>query len=288
MNNVKENIKVMSFNLKWNDIDAKATNDFTVTINNPISNRILQLNDMLNGEKIDIIGVQEASPKWVEYFAKLDSNYTYKGFTTTNTHEGGFIIYKKDKFDLLENGMFWLAEGAPLEYKKAENANFDRICSWAIFKIKDTGRVFVFMDTHVDYVKESQPEQAIALHEQTSVLQELANSNYGAENDCPLILLGDFNAHGPTKLYDIITQNLKDARVCSEGTTVPHEYGTLGYHYYCKSEDDIPKNSYVMDFIFITENIAVKNYAMIYTSTNLCKYGSWISDHNAITAELVF
>ena len=291
MNITKDDLKVMSFNILWKDIDSTAKNDATVTIKNPISNRILQLNALLKGEHIDIAGLQEVSPKWVANLATLDSDYAYVGSTTSNTREGGYMLYKKEKLELLENSMFWLAEGAPTVSTKMDGAEFDRICSWAIFKIKETGNIFIFMDTHCDHVlpDDKKYTQGEILSDQVSVLQKMASEKYDVKGDCPLVLVGDMNAYMSNGLYKTITTKLNDARKCSVGTTVSEEYGTLTGGFHCYNDRQEPEaKGVIIDFIFVSDNISVNNFNMLHTTTNLCEYGEYISDHNAITAELVF
>lgn len=287
MNN--STIKAMSFNILWKDIEATAANDPTVQIKNPVSNRMLQINEILKGEKIDVAGLQEVSYKWRPHLVNLDSDYAYVGALTTDTQEGGYILYNKNRLELLEDGMFWLAQGAPTEYAKPEGADFDRICAWAIFRVRATGGVFVFMDTHVDYVGgKVHIEETTALHEQTAVLKRLASEKYGAEDNCPLVLVGDMNMLDNSEGYKILTQNLRNARECSIGKTIPATHSSFRAYYYCKSMDDVPQDSAVIDFIFVSDSITVNNFDMLYTTTNLCKYGEYISDHNVITADISF
>ena len=284
-------LNVMSFNVLYKDINTVAANDSSKRIYNTVSNRKKQVNAMLLGEEIDVVGFQEINQEWFDNFRWLDERYDYVG-GMTSSNEGGYIVYNKNKLKVLLTGKFWLAEGAPLVPTKVDGAHSDRICSWAIFKIKETGDVFVFMDTHVDYLSDAvKVVQANVLSEQTSVLQELANSRYGAGENCPLILVGDMNSYASSDLYKIITQRLNDARKCSLGVTVPGKYATLigqnEFKYYT-SLADVPMNSVVTDHIFVSDTTTVKKFKMIHTTTNLCEYGEYMSDHNAVIAEIYF
>ena len=283
-------LKVMSFNVYWNNIDTVAENAPTVSVVNSRENRKQQINSMLLGESIDIVGFQEIDNNWFQSFSWLDSRYAYIGGTHLGNGlgEGGYIVYNKNKLEVLESGVFWLAEGAPTTYTKIEAASSARICSWGIFKVKATGEVFIFMDTHMDYVGEVTAEQAAAICGQKPVLQALASSKYGAEENCSVIVVGDLNTYGDTEALRIFRNSFKDARVYSEGTTVPATHSTCRAFYYCESLDDVPQDSAVLDYIFVSDRVTVKNYEMFYTTTNLCEYGAYMSDHNAIVAEITF
>lgn len=279
-------LKVMSFNVYRNNINTTAKNNTEVSVVNTIYNRMNQLNDMLKGEDIDIAGFQELSETWRTYFGnKLHGDYAYVGAITRDTSEAGYIVYKKNKFEVLESGAFWLVDGAPTTYDKSQESNFDRMCSWAIIKVKATGEIFIFMDTHLDTADAARSKQATVICAQTQALKNAAENRYGISS-CPLILVGDMNSTNGSEPYLTLVSRLRDARKYSEGDTVDPTHSTAGGFQCCESEADVMKTSHVIDYIFVSRSITVNNYKMIYANTNLCPYGAYMSDHNAVIAQL--
>lgn len=90
----------------------------------------------------DVAGVQEVSPEWSEYILKEYGNeYEY---INRMTPDGLFvnlstIIYKKEKFDVLDSG---------LQYFSFNGPNKIRLVDWAIFRDKATGKSFAFFNSH--------------------------------------------------------------------------------------------------------------------------------------------
>lgn len=283
-------LKVMSFNVLYKDINTTAANDERIKVVNSVQNRKKQINDMLLGENIDVVGFQEITSAWFQRFSWLDERYAYIGGTNgeDGDGEGGYIVYNKNKLEVLKSGKFWLAQGAPTTYTKMAAADFPRICSWGIFKVKETGAVFVFMNTHMSYVSAVQSVMTTAIIEQTTALRTLAYEECGAVKNCPLVLVGDMNMSGNDQPLEMLKTTLRDARVYSVGATVPANHSSARAFYHCNSLDDVPQDSLVLDYIFISKKITVKNFEMFYTTTNLCEYGEYMSDHNAVAAEIAF
>ena len=58
---------------------------------------------------------------------------------------------KKVKFELLEQGTFWLSPASAVP-SKGWDAALPRICTWGQFRDKGTGFVFYFFNTHFDHM----------------------------------------------------------------------------------------------------------------------------------------
>ena len=282
-------MKIMSFNVLSKDTAEQKTRGVKeVTVNGYVSARAPMLNQMLDGELPDVVGLQECSAPWRAWLGEhLNPKYACVGNHTKATGEAGYILYLKNKFQVLENGFFWLAEGAPQAPVVGWDAKFDRICCWALFECLQCGKRFLFLDTHLDHEGSiARPNQAIVILEQIKELTELAGRKYGIK-DCPVILVGDMNSRPDSEAYAVYTSYLNDARVHSKGNTLPDEISTSPWFWYCESEADYCRNFHIIDYIFTSSNVTVQNYGMIHTCTNLCPYGAYISDHNAVIAEVM-
>ena len=284
-------INAMSFNV-WGYNEGRATaNDSTKIVRgNPLV-RGEKLNDLLNGEEIDVAGLQGVSARtdWVTFMKNnLDEKYKYISAHTTDIESGVYIIYRSDKLEVVENGMFWLYDGAPTRPMKYSESEFQRICNWAIFKIKETGEIFVFMDTHLDTYLSGRIKQVDILVSQIPVLQEKAQTITGTTG-CPVILVGDFNSKSNDTEYSKVSKVMNDSFSVTLGKKTNPLLNTYTGFWYCASTADYKKDGGRIDYVWVSkDNLSVHDYKMIHTSTNLCPYGEYISDHNAVIAKVEF
>ena len=303
-------INAMSYNIWGGNADKITTaNDGTPLPRMTVLVRGAKINAMLNGEDIDVAGFQEvsnrtdwanASYNWIG--TRLDEKYGYIVGQTQDIGSGAYIIYKKDRFEVLDSGVFCLTDGAPASKtgvpQKLRDSDFERICNWAVFKVKETGEIFLFMDTHLaaglckTAASDATPSKVRAaqtkiLVSQIPVLRNKVKTGYGV-SDCPVILVGDMNSNSASNEYSIITKTLQDSLKVSKGKSVDEKYDTYTGLWHCKGTWDYKaKGDARIDFVFVSkEGLSVLNYKMIHTSTNLCPYGEYMSDHNAVIARL--
>ena len=93
-------VRVISYNL---DADLSTA-----------SKRSKGMSSILLSYKPDSIGVQEARPVWVAKFKKQLEGYDYIGVSAdgerpTDTTFGTYIYYKRDKYNVVDSGTFWLS-----------------------------------------------------------------------------------------------------------------------------------------------------------------------------------
>ncbi len=279
-------INVMSFNLYGINMMTTAKNDASVEIDGTVATRGAKLNALLSGEQIDIAGLQEASAPWREWMmTDLDKAYGFTGYTTRDTGEGGIVLYRRDKFRVIDSGAFWLTYWAPTEPDKIDASSLDRMCTWVIFRVLETDDVILFMDTHLDTVADARPEQADVVIREMKKLKKDVETRLSVAS-CPVILVGDMNAELDEIAYKTMAESMKDARRNSLGDTVNDFYSTSpGLRYFPQPYYFI-RDGHVIDHIFVSEDITVYNYKMLQTSSNHCEYGAYISDHNAIIAKI--
>ena len=76
------------------------------------------------------------------------------------------LFYRKDKYEVLDSNTFWLAENPDSVGMMGWDAVCVRIATWAKFKDKATGKIFMAVNTHFDHVGE---ELAVKAHCSLSV-----------------------------------------------------------------------------------------------------------------------
>ncbi len=142
---------------------------------------------LIDSQDPDLAAIQEASPTQFEEFRdRMSDHYTFvhKAALTTDA----FVMFKKDRFDLLEKG-FWGLE-SPLDLK------IRRIAVWVKLRDKVSGRELMFVSTHVDAKKIKRRE---ILHIKNELRKEESSG-------APLILAGDFNATSETEYYPLLVE----------------------------------------------------------------------------------
>ena len=218
----------------------------------------------------DSIGMQEADWGWMDFLPSELDNYSYVGVGRDDGEsEGEFapIFYLTEKFNLLENGTFWLSD-TPDEPSYGWDAVCRRICTYAILENRDTGEVFAHFNTHLDHEGEIAREKGAEL-----IINKTMEMEY------PVILTGDMNFLEGTKVYDIIEKsNLSDTKFLTDITMA---WGTMNYftNYHFRF---IPP----IDFIFVTdESIHVDRYEVLYQH----RYnGKPLSDHFPVFSDISY
>lgn len=215
----------------------------------------------------DLFGVQEVLPHQLTDFETL-TDYAFIGTAREdglNKGEYNGIFYKKARFELLEQKIFWLSE-TPTVPSIHPEAGCHRLCVCGLFKDQQTGKEFVFADTHLDHVS----EEARVLGAKVILDEGLQSFK-----EYPLLLVGDFNATPDERAYQLLAQHLTDARQV-DGAFVYGPKGTFQeFDYNCPWEALIE-----IDFIFVSEKIKVRKVG---TLTNSWQ-NKFPSDHFPVEA----
>lgn len=216
----------------------------------------------------DVFGIQEAHWDWMKVFIDGMPDYDYVGAGREDgKKEGEFspVFYKKDKFDLLDKGWFWISE-TPDVPSKSWNTCCIRICSWAKLKCKKCGKEILAMNTHLDHRSELARSKGV----------ELIN-NFVKKFDCPMFITGDFNIPEKTDCYnDMVNAGIfKDTKYIAE---VSDDFNTFHTYFHHKE----PEEEGVIDYIFVNDDFDVKSYQVIKDKL----HGAYPSDHCPVIAEV--
>lgn len=198
-------MKIMTFNIKF----AFQTTD-------PIlawAHRKEGIFQTVEEKKPDFVGFQEVQK---EQLADLKAALPqYEFFGQVRSEEVGSeynpIAYLKEKFELLDHATFWLSD-TPEKMSKTPSwqAGCYRIATWGTFREKDTGKEFLYINTHFDH------ESPVARKKGALVLQEFMK-----DKKLPIFLTGDFNGEAEEAFYQVLTKTLQDSVAVSENHTGP-------------------------------------------------------------------
>lgn len=207
--------------------------------------------DQINFEQPDVFGTQEA---YIRQLHDLDSRldgYAHIGIARDDGKEAGehsAIFYKTDRFDLLNNGDFWLSEH-PDRPGLGWDAACTRICSWGEFRDKVTCFRFFFFNLHMDHVGVVARREAARLV--VRKIREIAGEK------APVVLTGDFNVDQTDEIYRIFTKSgiLKDSYTSAHMRFA--ENGTFN-----DFKTDLKTESRI-DHIFVSSEFEVRNYGVL-------------------------
>ena len=173
-----QSIRVMTYNIRL-DTPADSVNQWP--------KRTQKVFDLISKYDPDILGVQEAIHHQLMDLVKNLPQYDYVGVGRDDGKTKGefsAILYKKERFNVLLQGTFWLSETPNVPGSKSWDAAITRVASWAKLKDKRTNKEFLLINTHFDHIgKEARRHSA-------SLLKQNA---YELGKDLPLIITGDFN-----------------------------------------------------------------------------------------------
>ncbi|MBQ2841581.1 MAG: endonuclease/exonuclease/phosphatase family protein [Clostridia bacterium] len=217
----------------------------------------------------DSFGLQEADEGWMERLPAIMTEYAYVGIGRNSDNGGGEaspVFYKKDKYDLLDSGTFWLSK-TPEKASKGWDAMFKRICTYAILKDKQTGFTYAHFNAHFDHLG------VIARLESVAVIAEkIAEIAPGL----PIVFSGDLNDYEGGDMYNrVLESGLKDTKYLAETVSG----GSVTYHGY----SDLVEKDLPIDFIFTNSfTTKVKSYTVVSDEIN----GIYASDHHPVVSTM--
>jgi len=191
------------------------------------------------------------------------------------------ILYRTERFRVLDNGTYWLTE-TPTVHSKVEGSTHYRIATWGLFEDKETGAQFLYTNTHLSY--DSEPVKDYQLRIMKPTMKAL-NEKYGT--DLPHYMTGDFN------MLDYENKDGTKAEACK------------GSNYQlCLNLGVIMKDMWIqarsrkhyslgnvgpegrIDYIFASRKVSC-NYAQ-WDWRKTAEDGFWMSDHDPLWADTYF
>lgn len=225
-----------------------------------------------------LIGFQEMREDQHEDTLERMKGYGFVGVARDDGKRKGewsLIGFRKDRFDNLGGGDFWLSENPDVPGSKSWDAALTRICTWVRLRDRVSGREFLFANTHFDHKGVLSREHSARLL--VSKLTELAKGK-------PIILTGDFNVSEDTPAYAVITQPqgqarawLIDAYRAVHPKRSPDEASFHGFKG--------TRTGSRIDFVFHSAELKATAAAI---ERLVSANGRFSSDHYAVTAVLEF
>ncbi|MDH6534599.1 endonuclease [Parabacteroides sp. 52] len=238
-----QHIHVASYNIRnANDGDARKGNGWKQRC--PVVCKLIQYHDF------DLFGSQEVLHAQLNDMLDGLPGYASIGVGRDDGKEAGEytpVFYKKERFDLLDSGNFWLAENTTYP-NKGWDAALPRICTWGKFKDKTNGLNIWFFNIHFDHVGVEARKQSSLL-----ILKKI-KEQCGTD---AVILTGDFNVDQTNESYEILSNSgtLRDSYQNAQIVYAPN--GTFN------GFDPNRKTDSRIDHIFVTPHFVVERYGIL-------------------------
>ena len=241
--------------------------------------------NLLRRLDLDAFGLQEVCPGQAEYITNNLPQYVLVGEHRNADRVSGEaspVLYRKDRFDALKCGTFWLSETPDVPGRKGWGAACPRVCSWMWLKDRKTGKTFCFANTHTDHVS--------ALARKEGMLLIIRRMHEFAPPGTPVIFTGDHNCRETEEPAQAVSKLLKNALYISETPPTGPWRTFTGWHWREKEysttdalklaphvrnarkgspdADKRTNGGYVwedcgarIDYIYVSDGIRVKSYA---------------------------
>lgn len=211
-------LKVVSYNIRYSSAKSDGGNCWV--------NRRSGTLTMLEREKPDLLGLQEALSDQLDYISEHMPSYGYVGVGRDDGKRKGesmAVFYNRKRMKLLRHATFWLSE-TPDSVSRGWDGVCRRTVTCTLFKDRRTGKKVAFLNTHLDHKGEQARRNGVLL------LCRLISE--WVPKGVPVVLGGDMNSTTDDDIFvPLRQQGIEDARVLSPLTD---ERGT--YHGWGKEE----------------------------------------------------
>lgn len=234
-------ISVMSFNIR---LDTPVDGDNAWEFRKDIVANVIKVNGC------DFVGIQEAIYHQTTDLQNRLPTYNWYGRCREEGSEEGEaipIFYSVEKWEIEEGNTFWLSDTPDVPKSMTYGNRYPRICTWARFRNKVSGKHVVVYNCHLDH------ESSVA---QKKASEQIKNHIATYCKDIKyLILIGDHNVTPDSEAIKIMSEQgikLKD-------TFALKEKGPSGtFHNWTGTSED-----FRIDYIFIAEAFKSKEYKIL-------------------------
>ena len=252
-----DGLKVMSYNIRLG-----SANDGT----NSWAMRYIATGEMLEDQKPDVFGVQEALEYQVRFIEEM-CGYESVGVGRDNGKKEGeymSIFWNKKKVSMLKWGTFWLSE-TPDKPSMGWDAACKRTATWALMKDKRTGKKFYLVNTHLDHKGKEAQKNGLKL-----IVERIAEIN---PDGYPMILTGDFNMEPDNSNLVDLDSKMQSVRKVAEKTDAHDTFNGWG------------RGKGIIDYIYVS---GFSSYPEYQTVTKRYADRKFVSDHYPVCARLIF
>lgn len=258
------NLNVMTFNMRY-DNPQDSLNSWQY--------RRDEVVEELTAHDIDICGAQELLIHQLNDLKESLTGYACVGVGRLDGVEAGehsALFFKKDRFEVVETGNFWLSETPEVAGSKGWDGACERIATWAILKEIGSGRELFCINTHLDHVGQVAREQGVSL---------LLDRTRTLSRGLPVMITGDFNADPASSVITHVTRNGEFSHAKERAAEV------RGTAWSFSDFGRLPETErQLIDYIFVNDAFTVSEYEVLPNRLN----NQYVSDHAPVMAKITF
>lgn len=232
----------------------------------------------------DIMGVQEAFDFQTEYIKEQCPDYDGVGVGRDDGKTSGeimMIFYNTKKVELEKWGAFWLSE-TPDVPSFGWDAACRRTATWALLKMRKSGKEFYYVNTHLDHIGRVAEKNGLKL-----IVDRIDSIN---PQGFPMILTGDFNVLPQDAVLNDLNKIMSSARATADTTDSTPSFNAFGKPLKQAAIGDqfvdlATTDGLTIDYIYYSGFSKCPKFRTVTESFADVPY---ISDHYPVTATLEF
>lgn len=210
----KKTVRAVSFNVRYRNNNVDWENGW--------DHRKFAIPAMMKDVLPDVMGTQEITHDQIEYLDREMPSYKHVGIFREGGDKGecASVYYNDATVSLIDWGGFWLSE-TPSESSLGWDGAVKRTAVWARLKMKDTGKEFIYLNTHLDHKGVEARKNGMDL-----ILDTLKVIN---KAKLPVIVAGDLNSKLDDKALSRLCSEMKDARSTAVSSDTKYAFNGFGY-----------------------------------------------------------
>ena len=260
-----EPIDVMSFNVRYDNPGDNQNN---------WQYRKDRVANAIRFYDAEVVGTQEVLHNQLEDLKQRLTDYDVIGVGREDGKEKGeysALWYKKDRFEVLASGNFWLSETPETAGSKGWDGACERIASWAKLKDKQSGKALFALNTHLDHIGVAARREGVSL-----LLDKVKELGSGL----PVIVTGDFNADPASDVILHVTDATNPDHLTDARSISPIVYGPdWSFHDFGRVPLEERER---IDYVFINQGFQVLRYGVLAEQEN----EAFLSDHAPVLVTL--
>ncbi len=192
-------LRVGTYNIRVSSADTATTNAWRYR-RKDVANLVRKLD-------LDVVGFQEVRSNQLDFLHKAFPKYAVSGYWQNGAGQkvatSNPVFFRKERFDLLKEGVFWLSETPDVPNSKSWNTKNIRCCVWVVLADTAAGTTQCFANVHTDHISALAREKGMELL--LNRLDEIAPKG------AAVILVGDHNCRENTKPAKLAASKMQNA-----------------------------------------------------------------------------
>lgn len=257
-------LRAMSYNIRL-DLSSDGGNAWP--------HRKAMVAEVIRHETPALLGMQEVLLNQKKDLEAALPGYAFVGVARDDGAEQGefsSLAFRRDRFELIESGTFWLSPTPSLP-AKAWDAAYPRVATWAVLREAHSGERLAVLNTHFDHVGTEARANSAAM------IADWAQKRVAAGD--AVIVMGDFNAPPSSSPMLLLADHARSGLRMARTISAAPPYGPPGTFNAFKIDADAAEP---IDHVLVSDRFDVLRFATVTQHWG----GRLPSDHYPVVADL--